>query len=66
MTPKVITVTPATPLWEAARLLRNRQIGSLPVVEGEMVIGIITATDLLDAFLDLLTAARCIPTAASR
>ena len=54
MTTKVVTVMPDTPLVEAARLLHDRQIGGLPVVEGDAVIGIITETDLLEVLVELL------------
>jgi len=48
MTRELITVGPDTPLAEAARLLVERRIGALPVVDssGELV-GLITETDLL-------------------
>jgi len=55
MTPKVCTVTPDTPLVEAARLLHDRKIGGLPVVDRETVVGIITETDMLEALIDLLS-----------
>lgn len=51
MTPSVQTVTPDTPIAEAARLLRHERIGSLPVVDGDRVVGIITRSDLLDALI---------------
>jgi acetoin utilization protein AcuB len=54
MTRKLFTVTPDTPLVEAARLLHAHKIGGLPVVEGEVLVGIITETDLLQALIDLL------------
>jgi acetoin utilization protein AcuB len=53
MTPHPLTVTPETPLLEAARLLHDRRIGGLPVVEGGAVVGIITETDLLGAFIEM-------------
>jgi acetoin utilization protein AcuB len=53
MTSRPLTVTPETPLLEAARLLHDRRIGGLPVVEGAAVVGIITETDLLGAFIDM-------------
>ncbi|MBI3328440.1 MAG: CBS domain-containing protein [Nitrospinae bacterium] len=56
MTPRVFTVTPDTPLLEAARLLHDRKIGGLPVVEGEDLVGIIAETDLLEALIELLEA----------
>lgn len=51
MTEQVISVTPATPIEEAARLLRERKIGGLPVVENDRLVGVITTSDLLDAFV---------------
>ncbi|WP_150050536.1 MULTISPECIES: CBS domain-containing protein [Methylomonas] len=46
----VYTVTPATRLSEAAHLMAENRIGSLPVVEGEKLIGIVTTTDILRIF----------------
>jgi acetoin utilization protein AcuB len=45
MTTKVITVTPETPIEEAARLMLLHRIGSLPVLRGRELVGIITETD---------------------
>jgi len=64
MTPKVLTVTPDTPLVEAARLLHDHKIGGLPVVDGRAVVGIITEMDLLEAFIEFLTAYKDMQTAA--
>jgi CBS domain-containing membrane protein len=47
----VWTVTPLTPVLEAARILRDHKIGCLPVIENKRVVGIVTAED----FLMLLT-----------
>jgi acetoin utilization protein AcuB len=58
MTSKAFTVTPDTPLVEAARLLRDHKIGGLPVVEGSQVVGMITGTDLLEAFIEMFGAGR--------
>jgi acetoin utilization protein AcuB len=55
MTPDPITVTPDTPVVEAARLMRDRKIGGLPVMEGVKLVGIVTETDLLDALIKLLS-----------
>ncbi|HEX2953635.1 MAG TPA: CBS and ACT domain-containing protein [Bacillota bacterium] len=49
-----ITVTPDTTLEEAALIMRDREIGGLPVVEDGKLLGIITETDVFDAFLDLM------------
>lgn len=47
MTSRVISVAPDDAIQVAARLMREAKIGSLPVVENERPIGIITETDLL-------------------
>ena len=51
MTYHVITVSPQTPLREAAQRLRQQRFGALPVVEKDTLIGIITRSDVLDAML---------------
>lgn len=43
-----VSVTPTTTLRQAANLMRGRLIGSLPVMEDGRVVGIVTATDVLD------------------
>jgi len=45
----LITVTPSTGIREAARLLRERKIGAIPVVEDGKLVGVITTTDVLGA-----------------
>jgi CBS domain-containing protein len=47
MTTEVITSTPDTPLIEAARVLTERKIGCLPVVEARRLVGIITEGDFV-------------------
>jgi acetoin utilization protein AcuB len=51
MTYNVISITPQTPLREAAQLLRRQRFGALPVVEHDKLVGIITRSDVLDALL---------------
>ena len=46
-----MTVSPATPLVEAAKILETYRISSLPVVEGFRVVGILSVTDLLRVFV---------------
>ncbi|WP_022799153.1 acetoin utilization AcuB family protein [Thermus islandicus] len=48
-----LTAHPFDPVEEAARLMRERKIGCLPVLEEERLVGIITGIDLLDALLKL-------------
>jgi acetoin utilization protein AcuB len=47
----LVTVTPENTVEDAARLMLTHKIGGLPVVEGTKLVGIITTTDLLRAFL---------------
>lgn len=54
MTRSVITVPPAATIEEAAVLMRRHKIGGLPVVDQGGVVGIITESDLFDAFIDLM------------
>ena len=53
MTTKPIVVSPALPVDEAARVMRKNQINSLPVVRNGKLVGILTASDVLEAFVDL-------------
>jgi acetoin utilization protein AcuB len=53
MTKNVISVTPTTPIEEAARIMADNKIGGLPVTEGAELVGIITETDLFRLFLEL-------------
>lgn len=53
MTREVITAHPLDPVEEAARVMRERKIGSLPVLEDGALVGIVTGIDLLDALLKL-------------
>jgi acetoin utilization protein AcuB len=47
MSRSVISVAPQEELMDAARLMREEKVGSLPVVERGRVVGILTETDLL-------------------
>ena len=49
MSEALITVTPSTEIQQAARLLRERKIGGMPVVEDGKLAGVITVTDVLEA-----------------
>jgi len=51
-----ITVTPATTLEAAAQILLKEKIGGLPVVENSRLVGIITTSDVVQAFLDVMGA----------
>jgi acetoin utilization protein AcuB len=49
----VFSVTPETPVEEAALLLHDKQISCLPVLEGEKVVGIITDKDMYAALINI-------------
>jgi acetoin utilization protein AcuB len=51
MTKAVVTVDPRWDARGAAQLMLDHKIGALPVVDGGTLIGIITETDLLRAFV---------------
>jgi CBS domain-containing protein len=54
MTKEVLTVSPETSISELSKILENRQIGGLPVVEkGGRLVGVITQSDLVDRARDL-------------
>jgi CBS-domain-containing membrane protein len=55
MTRAVVTVGSGTEVREAARLMHERRIGALPVVDGGKLVGILTETDVLGAFQKLMT-----------
>ena len=51
MTGSVITVGPDREARDAAQLLLDHRIGALPVLDGGRLIGIVTETDLLRAYV---------------
>ena len=55
MTKKVFTTTPDTPIEEAAKLMVDKKVGGLPVVdEQKHVVGVITETDIFKSFVEML------------
>lgn len=56
MTADVTTISPDTPLEEAARIMADNKIGGLPVLQGGQLVGIITETDIFKVFLEMLGA----------
>ena len=47
MSAELFTTTPDTPVAEAARVMIERRIGCLPVLEGGKLVGIVTETDFV-------------------
>lgn len=52
-----ITVTPDTPIEEAAQLMRDRKVGAFPVVRDGKLTGIITESDIFRAFASIFSSA---------
>ena len=51
MTKKVVTVGPRQDAREAALVMLDNKVGALPVVDRGQLVGIVTETDLLRAFV---------------
>lgn len=51
---RVITCSPETLIEDAALLMRENNISTLPVMDGEKLVGIITHNNILDAYLDIM------------
>ena len=51
MTTDVIATSPDTPLIDAARVLMERKIGCLPVIESGRLVGILTEADFVAMFV---------------
>lgn len=55
MTSSPITAAPDDTLVEAIQKMRRNKIDGLPVVEELKLVGILSITDILDAFLEIMT-----------
>jgi acetoin utilization protein AcuB len=53
MTLEVMTLAPGASLTDAARLMRRERIGAVPIVDGGRLVGIVTRSDVLEAFVEL-------------
>ena len=58
MTTNVLTLGPRDLVLDAARLMRRERIGALPIVDDTRLVGILTRSDLLDALVASVPAAR--------
>ena len=54
MTKNPVVISPNALLEEAAILMRDQRVGFLPVVDDDKLVGIITESDIFDAFIELL------------
>jgi CBS domain-containing protein len=53
MTRDVLSLPPDALVADAARLIRRERIGAIPIVDGKRLVGILTRSDVLDAFVEL-------------
>jgi acetoin utilization protein AcuB len=53
MASAVVTLAPGAFVEDAARLMRRHRIGAIPIVDGERLVGILTRSDVLEAFVEL-------------
>lgn len=54
MTPDPVTLPPDASVLDAARLIHERKFGGIPIVDAGKLVGIVTETDLLACFIELL------------
>ncbi len=56
MVTKVLTVDEDTPIEDAARMMMDNKVSSLPVMRGKLLVGIITKSDLFRVMFEMLGA----------
>jgi len=56
MSPNPISLPPDASVLDAARLMRDRKFGGVPVVDAGRLVGIVTETDVLNYFIQALPA----------
>ena len=61
MTANTLTVGPRDLIADAARLMRRERIGAVPIVDGGRLVGILTRSDVLDAFVALAASQAATP-----
>jgi acetoin utilization protein AcuB len=55
MTHHVITLAPDSTITTVAELMRRERIGSVPIIDGQSLVGLVTRSDILQAFVSLNT-----------
>lgn len=58
MTKNIITVPETEVVEEAARIMADSSIGCLPVMKNDVMVGIVTETDIFHVFIDMFGARR--------
>ncbi|HZJ83829.1 MAG TPA: CBS domain-containing protein, partial [Clostridia bacterium] len=54
MSKDILSISPDALLEEAATLMRDHDIGFLPVIQDKKLVGVITESDIFDSFIELL------------
>lgn len=52
MARNLVTVSPDTTIKEVAEILASKEFHALPIVEGDLLVGIVTTTDLIKYLID--------------
>ena len=52
MAKKIVAISPDTTIKEAAEILAKKEFHALPVCEGELLVGIVTTTDIIKYLID--------------
>ena len=52
MAKKIVSISPDTTIKEAAEILATKEFHALPICEGELLVGIVTTTDLIKYLID--------------
>ena len=52
MNAKIISISPAANVKEAVAIMRKHSFSQLPVIEGEIAIGLVSEMSILDAIMD--------------
>ena len=52
MAKKIVAISPDTTIKEAAEILAKKEFHELPDCEGELLVGIVTTTDLINYLID--------------
>lgn len=52
MAKNLVTISPETTIKEAAEILSSKEFHALPVVLGDLLVGIVTTTDLIKYLID--------------
>ena len=61
MTERVLSLGPDDTVEDAVRIMRRERFGAIPVVERGRVVGMLTRSDVLDAFMCLALGAEVAP-----